>query len=275
MPSQSSRGQRVWRGVLGALAFGAATVALSVVVPEASAQTDVPEAPTAVAVYSIRSTELEVALVLRPTRPIPPRSRFSGSREARSSTPPGQMTSDPATSIESDQSTSAGDRYVDIITGLTDGTEYTVRVIAASANGDGDPSAEATGTPATTPGEPREFIENEVVGDLREFPSLAARNMELRCGPEPQGNVLFSGSGGSMGVRCSPNAPMESNLRKCYVSQIFFGMSTIDLIRVITHELAHVYTLSNGVTSAAAPLGVGAPLLCLLGTEGGRWVLLT
>ena len=77
-----------------------------------------------------------------------------------------------------------------------------------------------------------------------------------------------------MGVRCSPNAPMESNLRKCYVQDIFIGMSTNELIRGITHELAHVYTLSNSVTSTPVPLGVahlyfyslevsGSPAACI------------
>ena len=61
------------------------------------------------------------------------------------------------------QSTSAGDRYKATLTGLTDGTEYTVRVIAVNSNGDSDPSSEVTGTPQSTPGQVREFWEQEVV----------------------------------------------------------------------------------------------------------------
>ena len=114
----------------------------------ASAQSDVPDAPTAVAVYSIESQKLEVRWS---TSDVASTTSFKiqwklGSEEFDLSR---QLTSDPATSIESDQSTTAGERYVDIITGLTDGTEYTVRVIAANANGDSDPSATATGTPAS------------------------------------------------------------------------------------------------------------------------------
>ena len=41
------------------------------------------------------------------------------------------------------------------ITGLVNGTEYSVRVVALNAVGDGDPSTEASATPATTPGPPR------------------------------------------------------------------------------------------------------------------------
>ena len=160
--SLKSHGRRFLRGVLFVLALAALIATLLATTPAASAQTQVPDAPTAVAVYSIESQKLEVRWS---TSDASSTTSFkiqwkSGAEEYDSSR---QLTSDPATSIEIDQSTSAGDRYVYIITGLTDGAEYTVRVIATNANGDSDPSAEATGTPQSTPGQPREFIENEVV----------------------------------------------------------------------------------------------------------------
>ena len=74
-----------------------------------------------------------------------------------------QVTSDPSTSIVSEQSTTAGDRYVQVITGLADDTEHTVRVIATNSNGDSDASGEDTATPRAIPGEAEEFIENEVI----------------------------------------------------------------------------------------------------------------
>ena len=49
------------------------------------------------------------------------------------------------------------------INGLTDGVEYTVRVIAVNAVGDGTPSAEATGTPRETV--PPQFETPEVDGE--------------------------------------------------------------------------------------------------------------
>ena len=58
-----------------------------------------------------------------------------------------QLTSDLTTSIESKQSTSTGNHYVEITTGLTDDTEYTVRVIVVNSIGASDPSGDATGTP--------------------------------------------------------------------------------------------------------------------------------
>ena len=229
-----------------------------------------PDAPTAVAVYSIESQKLEVRWSTSFGASI---TAFkiqwkSGSEEFDSSR---QLTSDPATSIQNEQTTAAGKRYKERLTGLTDGTEYTVRVIAANANGDSDPSAEATGTPATTPGQAREFIENEVVEIFESSYPWLRETWDYVVGQNPTVRSS-SGSGGSMGVRCSPNAPMESNLRKCYVSQIFFGMSTIELIRGITHELAHVYTLSNSVTSTPAPLGVAHLYFSSWeGRAGGGW----
>ena len=135
------------------------------------AQGTVPDEPTAVAVYSIRTTELEVRWSSADTSTTAFKIQWKSGSEEFDSTR--QMTSDPATSIEIDQSTSAGDRYVDIITGLTDGAEYTVRVIASNSNGDSEPSATATGTPTSQPGQVREFWENEVVKIYeRSFPWL-------------------------------------------------------------------------------------------------------
>ena len=81
----------------------------------ASAQTDVPDAPTGVAVDSIESQKLEVRWS---TSDAASTTSFkiqwkSGAEEYDSSR---QLSSDPATSIVSEQLTSAGDRYVDIIT---------------------------------------------------------------------------------------------------------------------------------------------------------------
>ena len=49
------------------------------------------------------------------------------------------------------------------ITGLTNGVEYTVRIIATNAHGDGPPSAEKTGTPNAKPEQLRQFIEDDIV----------------------------------------------------------------------------------------------------------------
>ena len=228
----------------------------------ASAQTPVPDAPTAVAVYSIESEKLEVRWS---TSDAASTTSFkiqwkSGSEEFDSSR---QLTSDPATSIESDQSTSAGDRYVDIITGLTDGTEYTVRVTAANANGDSDASATATGTPASEPGQAREFWENEVVKAfesshpwLREtWDYMTTQNV-----PVAWSNTLTGGAR----VLCIHVNP--SKLRECYADEVYVPRYARNLIYLISHELAHVYTLANNVAATPGPLGVARLYFHVLAT---------
>ncbi len=144
-----------------ALALSGSVVAVLVNASEAFAQSLAPEAPTAVAVYSIETQKLEVRWSSSDSSITMFKVQWkSGSEEFDASR---QVSADPTTSIESVQSTSAGDRYMVILTGLTDGTEYTVRVIAKNSSGDSDPSSEATGTPQSTPGQAREFWENEVI----------------------------------------------------------------------------------------------------------------
>ena len=168
------------------------------------------------------------------------------------------MISDPATSIESDQSTSAGERYVDIITGLTDGTEYTVRLIAANSNGDSDPSASATGTPASQPGQAREFWENEVVKVFEgSFPWLRETwdHITTRNAPVDWAEVDWeAGFHGQAIVLCNHSTP--SKLRECYADAVSLSRSYPYLIYGIAHELAHIYTLANNVTATPGPLGV-------------------
>ena len=240
------------RGVLFVLVLAASIATLLAATPVAFAQTEVPDAPTAVAVYSIETQKLEVRWS---TSDAGSTTSFkiqwkSGSEEFDSSR---QLNSDPATSIESDQSTSAGDRYADIITGLTDSAEYTVRVIAANSNGDSDPSATATGTPASEPGQAREFWENEVVkvfeGSfpwLREtWDHIITRNASVDWA---------EGASGGASVLCNHSTP--SKLRECYADWVSLSRSYPNLIYGIAHELAHVYTLANDVTATPGPLGV-------------------
>ena len=230
----------------------------------ASAQADVPDAPTAVAVYSIESQKLEVRWS---TSDAASTTSFkiqwkSGSEEFDSSR---QLSSDPATSIEIDQSTSAGDRYMDIIAGLTEGAEYTVRVIAVNANGDSDPSATATGTPASQPGQAREFWENEVVKIfessspwLREtWDYITTQNVPVFWTPGPSGAAF---------ILCSSVTP--SKLRECDADEVHISRFYINLIYGIAHELAHVYTLANRVTATPGPLGIARLYFHVLAYQG-------
>ena len=264
MLSLKSNGCRFMHAAFVALALTLSLATLLATATAALAQTDVPDAPTAVAVYSIESQKLEVRWSTSFGASI---TAFkvqwkSGSEEFDSSR---QLTSDPATSIVSEQSTSAGDRYVDIITGLTDGAEYTVRVIAANSNGDSDPSFTATGTPASQPGQAREFWENEVV---KIFESSSPWLRETWDYITTQNVPVFwtDGLSGAAFVLCSYATP--SKLRECDSDEVHISRSYVNLIYGIAHELAHVYTLANRVSATPGPLGIGRLYFHVL-TSGG------
>ena len=243
----------LWRGVVGALVLLGSFVLLLLIDSAAFAQTDVPDAPTAVAVYSIDFRTMEVRWSSSDAAST---TSFkvqwkSGSQEFDSSR---QVSSDPSTSVVIEQSTSAGDRYKATLTGSSS-TLYTVRVIATNSSGDSDASGEATGRPGSTQTKPREFIENEVVKIFESsFPWLREAWDYIATQNVPV--VMSAFFGGSVVILCSPDRPMESNLRKCYATLVNIGQSSVNLIYVITHELAHVYTLANGVADAPGPLGV-------------------
>ena len=154
---------------------------------------------------------------------------------------------------------------MDIIAGLTDGAEYTVRVIAVNAHGDSDPSATATGTPASQPGQAREFWENEVVKIfessspwLREtWDYITTQNVPVFWTPGPSGAAF---------ILCSSVTP--SKLRECDADEVHISRFYINLIYGIAHELAHVYTLANRVTATPGPLGIARLYFHVLAYQG-------
>ena len=95
----------------------------------------------------------------------------------------GSETFDDAATDSRQQVVSGGATTSATVVGLTDGTEYTVRVIATGASGnDGPPSGEATGTPAPD----YHLVGN--IGQLRSVRTIAAR--------ENWGQVFRSGTTG-------------------------------------------------------------------------------
>ena len=232
----------------GAL-FGLALGAILVAIPSVQAQTNMaPGAPTAVAAYSTTSQNLEIRWS---SSDFAVTTGFkvqwkSGSQNYDSSR---QTSVDPATSLVSDSSTTSSRRYKYPLTGLMDNTQYTVQIIASNTHGDSSPSPEVTGTPASTPGQAREFVENEVVNvHESDFPWL---RQTLTYLTDQNKSVVF----GSVSVAISFCSPF-GDLFACQTNTVQIDRSDAQLIRTITHELAHAYTLSNLVTTDPGPLGV-------------------
>ena len=225
-------------------------VPLTVVTLEAA----LPGAPTSLAVYSIRSGGLEArwsSSDFAATTGYKVQWK-SGDQEYDSSR---QTSIDPTTSRVDAYRNESFRRYKHTITGLTNGTGYTVRVIATNTDGDSNPSSETTGTPQSTPGQAPLFIENEVV-KISEGSYPWLRDTWDYITDQNVSVGFTTGPGGGVGVLCSPDRPMENNLRKCYADSVTVGRTAPRLISVITHELAHVYTLANSVTTSADPVGI-------------------
>ena len=107
-----------------------------------------------------------------------------------------------------------------------------MRVIAANANGDSDPSAETTGTPASQPGQAREFWENEVV---KTFESSSPWLRETWDYITTQNVPVFwtDGVRGAAFVLCS--YAMTSKLRECDADEVHISRSYVNLIYGIAH----------------------------------------
>ena len=142
------------------------------------------------------------------------------------------------------------------ITGLTNGVEYAVRIIASNAHGDSSPSAERTATPNARPDQLRQYIEDELVEKNEgSFPWLRHTWDYMKSN-----NVrLFVRNYGSSKVSlyCRDGYDLSS----CYASSMTISTGVLDgdvnaKKRTILYELAHVYTLANGVSPTPAPLAM-------------------
>ena len=110
----------------------AVTVVLLTVVP---AEAAAPGAPTSVAVYSTEAEELEVSWSSSDfAATIGYKVQWKSGTEDYAALR--QASADPATSLVAASSSTTTRRYEHAISGLTDGTEYTVQVIATNSEGD-------------------------------------------------------------------------------------------------------------------------------------------
>ena len=154
------------------------------------------------------------------------------------------------------------------ITGLTNGVEHTMRIIATNAYGDGPPSEEKSGTPNPKPAQLWQFIEDDIVEEHEtSFPWLRDTWNYLQ-----HNNVrLHVRNYGSS--RVSRFCNDDQTLASCYVRSITITTDVVDGEAdtkkwTILHELAHVYTLANGVSDTPAPLAMAHLYFGSLNTQG-------
>ena len=210
-----------------------------------------PEAPTSVAVYSIETGKLEVRWSSSDAATTTGfEVQWKSGTEAYDSSR--QEVVDPATSLVSAQSSDTTKRYKHTLTGLTDETAYTVRVIATKGDNKSSPSPEVTGSPQSTPGQARAFIENEVVAIhegsfpwLRETWSyMTDENIQVSFNLDNTNGVAFT---------CSPYGTPGGN---CRATTFLIHRKGHKLIYTITHELGHVVSLSADATAHQGPVGI-------------------
>ena len=134
------------------------------------------------------------------------------------------------------------------------GVQYTVRVIATNQVGDGPPSVEVTEAPLSTLDALRRFIEIDVVqAHETSHPWLRTTWEYMQSGFEFE--VIYSPpyhTGASVSRSCSG----EDGLQECRADGMEVGYVKITDLAMLAHEMAHVYTLTNGLVEEPAPLGV-------------------
>ena len=142
------------------------------------------------------------------------------------------------------------------IAGLTNDVEYTVRVMATNAGGDGSPSQEQTATPGTKSEQLRQYIEDEIVEEheashpwLRQtWNYLQNNNIPLNVWNSeewPKSTYIDNSSG--IGARY---------VRSLNFSEVTVGAAEAEKKETILINLADIYTMTNGVSSSPAPLGI-------------------
>ena len=158
------------------------------------------------------------------------------------------------------------------ISGLSNSVEYTIRALAVNSDGPSPPSNEITGTPnpgvKTKVQQLREYIEKDIVETHEtSFPWLRQtwtymNNNNVR--------IRVSSSGSSrVELQCS------SSFGSCRTSSMTIRADVLDgdvaaKKRTVLHELAHVYTLTNGISSTPAPLAAAFLYFQNLNLRGSR-----
>ena len=136
------------------------------------------------------------------------------------------------------------------ISGLTAGVLYTIRVIAMNNVGYGLPSSEVSDAPLSDLGLLRRFIATDVVeAHESSHPWLRTTWEYMKSEFDLEVSSSIRG-GGSVEDGCS----YEDGLQKCRAEVMKIGAASVNSLGVLLHEMAHVFTLTNGLLDEPAPL---------------------
>ena len=183
---------------------------------------------------------------------------------------------DPATAHVEWSSTEDSRRYRHALDGLTNGTEYQVRVIGSNGGADGNPSEETSEAPqsSSTHAQAADFIENELItvhesanpwlrvafdwidaANRQNDPYGQRSGIEFNLGEQYWGQVVhscFNSAGADL-----HHSLWDARARHCHITRLYIAWDFVDVIPLITHELAHVLTLTNRLDgSPEVPLAI-------------------
>ena len=175
-----------------------------------------------------------------------------------------QWTSDPNSWESSDQAIvtemvpiGITSRWAYKITGLQNGTEYRMRVIAYNLLGDSEPTNEITGTPISLDSYLLSFIEDQIVAVYGNSSPWLRTSWEHMKRNGKVFNIVES-SPGSAAVQSSCSTRADG-LRTCRVTGTVIQESIVDLgaaqlSKILIHEMAHYYDKNSDLSGDSSAL---------------------
>ncbi len=144
------------------------------------------------------------------------------------------------------------------LTGLTGGVEYTLRVVAVNAVGDGPPSAEAVATPLTDEqADALSFLDSKIeIGIVERYeesrPWLRTTLEYMRePGFEFRAEATDLSFRGAVSLDC--NFDHEVGLYRCVAYMMRLNTENE---HILIHEMGHVYTLTAGLPTHPGPMAI-------------------
>ena len=227
-----------------------------------------PEAPEAVQVYVYVTGKLEVRWSAAESAPVTGfKVQWRSGTEEWDTSRSDEV--DPATAQVEWWPRPDSRRYQHTLDGLRNGTEYEVRVIASNAGVDGNPSDVAAGTPQSdsTHAQAATFIENELISvyedanpwlrvafdwidaaNRQDDPYGQSSGINFQLGEQIWGQVVHSCfTSGGVDLHYSL---WDARARYCHITRLLIAWDFVDVVPLITHELAHVLTLTNRLVGA-------------------------